>query len=327
MPLPSRFAVQMAHLTCPATQWKYVAGACQKGGADLVMVDLEDSVPQRDTALLEHGRDNVVRAFRELDWGRALRFFRPRGRDLDPGFEDVRHVVGACGARIEGVVYPKVDHPEEVVALDAALSAAERAAGIAEGSIALELLIESVHAEQQAFAIAAASPRVVGLVFGAFDYWSTLGVALDYRFDHPLVDEARRRIVKAAASVGVPAIAEMTTNYPTRNKSEAERAEALAELRRDAEHARALGFSGKWTGIPAQVPVVREVFAPDAGQVARAIDAVRRFREAEARGLGAVMLDGKMADRATDRMHRVTLSRALAAGLLDEATAAALDIR
>jgi citrate lyase subunit beta/citryl-CoA lyase len=282
------------------------------------MVDLEDSVPQGDSALLEAGRSNVVRAFSELDWGGRLRFFRPRGSDLDPDLDDVRAIVAACGPRVEGVVYPKVDHPDEVRALDAALDASERVAGMASGSIRVELLIESVAAERCAFEIAAATSRIAGLVFGAFDYWSTLGIIdVPYRFDHPLVDEARCRIVKAAASVGVPAIAEMTTNYPTKNKSEAERASAIAELRRDAEHARELGFRGKWTGIPAQVPVVREVFAPRAERVAAAIDAVERFQDAERRGVGAVMIDGRMADRATDRMHRVTLAAARALGMID----------
>lgn len=315
----ARWLVQMAHLTCPATQWKYVVGACTQSEADLVMLDLEDSVAQGDAQLLQTGRDHVVRAMNELDWGRRLRCFRPRGRDLDPDLADVRTIVTACGARIEGIVYPKVDHADEVRALDEAITAAERSAGLAVGAIRVQLLIESVCAEENAFAIAAASPRLTGLVFGAFDYWSTLGmIDVPYRHDHPLVDEARRRIAKAAASVGVAAIAEMTTNYPTKNKSADERAAALAELRRDAEHARELGFRGKWTGMPAQVPVVREVFAPRAQSVAAALDAVQRFQAASDRGVGAMIIDGQMADRATDRMHRVTLAAARALGMIDD---------
>ena len=113
------------------------------------------------------------------------------------------------------------------------------------------MLIESANAEEQVFEIARSSRRLVGLIFGAFDYWGSLRmVGEPYRTDHPLVDHARARIVKAAASVGLPAIAEMTLNYPTKDKTEAEQKAALDECRRDAEYARSFGFRGKWTGIP-----------------------------------------------------------------------------
>src|SRR5579862_2282841 len=67
--LPARFLVQMAHLTCPATVWKYVESAATRSAANLVMLDLEDSIPRGDVAKLGEARANVVRAFNTLDWG------------------------------------------------------------------------------------------------------------------------------------------------------------------------------------------------------------------------------------------------------------------
>jgi citrate lyase subunit beta/citryl-CoA lyase len=325
--LDAKFLVQRAHLTCPATVWRYVEGACTKSAADLVMLDLEDSIPRGDDDLLATGRENTVRAFNELDWGTRLRFFRPRGRELDPTFEDVCFVIRGAGRRVEGVIYPKVDNSEEVRRLDQKLVELEDELELEHGYFKIELLIESVIAEQNAFAIAQASSRLVGLVFGDYDYWSSLAMsAVEYRRDHPLVEEARRRVVKAAASVGVPAIAGMTLAFPTRDKSEAERQAALDECRQDAEHARELGFDGKWTGIPLQSEIVQRVFRLPVQAIEAAIAAVRRYREAERRGLGATTIDGSMADRATDRMHRVTLARARAQGLLDEETARELGL-
>jgi citrate lyase beta subunit len=52
-----------------------------------------------------------------------------------------------------------------------------------------------------------------------------------------------------------------------------------------------------------------------------AIEAARAFLEAEREGRGAVMLKGKMSDRATDRIYRVALKTAYALGRLDEKTA------
>ena len=190
-----RFAVQAANLTVPATRWAMVEGAVTKSAADLVMVDLEDSIPRADDTALELGRANVVRALCELDWGRRLRFFRPRGLDLDPRLDDVRFVLPRVRERLEGIVIPKVHGADDVVRFDRALGEIERAEGLEIGRVKLHVLIESVTAEEQAFEIARASARTVGLVFGAFDYWSSLHMALvPYRFDHPAVDAARLRI-------------------------------------------------------------------------------------------------------------------------------------
>lgn len=326
--LDAKFLVQMAHLTTPATVWKYVESACTKSAANLVMLDLEDSIPRGNTQLLEEGRANVVRAFRSLDWGKRLRFFRPRGLALDPGHEDVQIIVGACGDRIDGLIYPKVETADEVRLLDATLTEVERKYGYPEGKIKIEVLIESASAEEQVFDIATSSKRIAGLIFGAFDYWGSLRMlGVPYRTDHPLVDHARARIVKAAASVGVPAIAEMTLNYPTKEKTEAEKAAALDECNTDALYAKAHGFRGKWTGIPAQTEIAVRVFSIDDDVIRTAIEEAKLFLAAEQEGRGATMIGGKMADRATDRINRVALQTAFALGRLDGETARELGIR
>ncbi|MSP23619.1 MAG: hypothetical protein EXR75_00335 [Myxococcales bacterium] len=321
MGLLERWQLQRTHLTCPATNWKYVVGACQESEADLVMLDLEDSIPKDDGALLDCARDNIAKALTTLDWGTRKRCFRPRGHALDPELEDVRAVVTAAGAQLEGLVYPKVEHEDEVIRLDLQLTALERTLGLPAGQIRVAVLIESVLAEERAFAIAAAGTRLFALVFGAFDYWSSLGAQVPYRFDHPLVDHARIRIAKAAASVNVPAIAEMTLNYPTKEKTESDREAALVECRRDAVHALELGFAGKWCGIPAQLAVTNSVFSPVKEQLDAALVRVRAYRDAEQRGVGALMIHGRMADRATDRVDRVVLARARRQGLIDDRTA------
>lgn len=325
--LPSRFLLQMAHLTCPATVWKYVEKACTASAANLVMLDLEDSIPRGNDVKLAEGRDNVVRAFRELDWGSRLRFFRPRGLSLDPGHTDIQHVVEACGDRVEGLVYPKVESAEEVRAIDATLRSLEQSLGMREGHVRMQLLIESVAAEERAFDIARASKRLTGLIFGAYDYWGSLGMLPElYRTDSPMVGHARARLVKAAAHVGVPAIAEMTLNYPTKDKSEQEKMAALDECRRDAEIARDYGFSGKWTGIPAQTGIALEVFRLPDRVIEAALEEAQLFLQAEEEGRGAAMIKGKMADRATDRMNRVVLKQAHALGKIDPQTASRLGL-
>ena len=325
--LEPKYFIQMAHLTTPATVWKYVEGAATKSAANLVMLDLEDSIPRENPELLKQGRENVIRAFNELDWGRRLRFFRPRGLELDPAHEDIAVIVERAGGKIDGLIYPKVECADEVRSLDLTLGALEEKMGLPPNRIRIEVLIESASAEEQVFDIARSSRRLAALIFGSYDYWASLGQRkANYRADHPLINQARGRIVKAAASVGIPAIAEMTTNYPTRDKTEEERRSAIDEFRRDALLARDFGFVGKWTGIPEQTALAVEVFQIPDDEITRAIEEARLFAQAEAEGRGAAMIGGKMADRATDRINRVTLKTAYALGRLDEELAREIGI-
>ena len=325
--LPAKYLAQMAHLTTPATVAKYVETAATKSAANLVMLDLEDSIPRGNEELLSQGRQNVIRAVNDLDWGRRLRFFRPRGLELDPSHADIAHVVRGCGANLDGLIYPKTETPDEVRSIDETLTALEAELGLPRGKVKLEVLIESVAAEEQVFELAQASDRIVALIFGAFDYWGSLRmIGEPYRTEHPLVDHARARIVKAAASVGVPAISEMTLNYPTKDKTPEQQKAALDECRRDAELAKSFGFRGKWTGIPAQTEIALDVFGIGQKVIDDAVHAARLFLQAEKEGRGAVMIDGKMSDRATDRIHRVALKTAFAMGRLDAAVATELGI-
>jgi citrate lyase subunit beta/citryl-CoA lyase len=289
------------------------------------MLDLEDSVPRDRPDLLDEGRGNIVRAFNELDFGTRLKFFRPRGMLLDPGHEDLCWVIEHAGANLDGVVYPKAESADEIRSIDQTMSELEAATGVPSGKLRIEALIESVAAEEAVFEIAGSSKRLVGLIFGSYDYWASLGLdAASYRFDHPLLNSARARIVKAAASAGVPAIAEMTTNYPTRNKSEEERRAAIDEFRRDALLARDFGFAGKWTGIPEQTQLAVELFQITPEEIDRAVLETRAYLEAERSGRGSTMIEGRMADRATDRLNRQTLKIAYAQGLLPSGVAGEL---
>ncbi|HEX8184786.1 MAG TPA: aldolase/citrate lyase family protein [Blastocatellia bacterium] len=325
--LEPKYLLQMAHLTTPATVWKYVEGAVTRSKANLVMLDLEDSIPRDNQELLEQGRANVIRALNELDWGARLKFFRPRGAELDPAHEDIATIIQDAGARLDGLIYPKIESADEVRSIDETLTALENIFSLPIGRIRIEPLIESVAAEENVFEIARSSRRLAGLVFGSYDYWASLGLrASSYKANHPLINQARASIVKAAASVGIPAIAEMTTNYPTRDKSEEERRAAIEEFRRDAMLARDFGFAGKWTGIPEQTAMAVEIFQVPDEEIDRAIADAKLFLEAERQGRGATMIAGKMADRATDRVNRNTLKMARALGRLDEETARELGL-
>src|SRR6185369_8678903 len=155
--LEPKYLLQMAHLTTPATVWKYVESAVTKSNANLVMLDLEDSIPRDNTELLQQGRANIIRAFNELDWGSRLRFFRPRGLELDPAHEDIAVIVEAAGSNLDGLIYPKIEDAEEVRSIGETLIALEQTLGLTPGRIRIEPLIESALAEENVFEIARSS--------------------------------------------------------------------------------------------------------------------------------------------------------------------------
>ena len=69
-----------------------------------------------------------------------------------------------------------------------------------------------------------------------------------------------------------------------------------------------------------------EIFQTPDEEIERAVKEAKQFLEAEASGRGATMIDGKMADRATDRLNRNTLKKAYAMGRLDEGLAKQLGV-
>ena len=82
----------------------------------------------------------------------------------------------------------------------------------------------------------------------------------------------------------------------------------LAGLARSCARGRALGFVGRTAIHPAQLPVIREAFAPTEAEVARAQEIIDRVGAAEADGSGTVVLeDGTFLDVAMVRAARRVL--------------------
>jgi citrate lyase beta subunit len=97
-------------LFVPAVRWPMIEKAAASA-ADAVCIDLEDSVPfdQKVAA-----RANVVRAFRELNFGRRVRMFRMNALDTQLAYRDLIDVVEAAGDRIDLVMLPKAGRPRDV---------------------------------------------------------------------------------------------------------------------------------------------------------------------------------------------------------------------
>ena len=313
--------------------------------APLVMIDAEDALALTDAAA-ELGRQGAADVLSTADWSGggppSLRFYRPPGLNLETTARELYGLLWTLAERssdgtipLDGIVFPKIEHPEEVDLVHGMLTEAERSLGLPVGGIRVAYLIESGWAAAQLAEIAIrAADRLCALVFGLADYSADLGLPTIAN-GHPIADWARAEIVNVAGAVGVPAIDGMTLDYPVADPAldaAANRTrflDRMAQVYRDALRARDFGMLGKWVGHPAQLFGV--LLAYEAGMQPAALEAEAAKLEAydvavNQEGKGATMIGGVMSDRATDRHARVVLRQATALGRFDAQRALALGI-
>ena len=255
--------------------------------ADVLIFDLEDGVPEaekdvarsRVAAALDGARGGPTRFVRVHDAGSS---------ELDADLQAIAR------AGLQGLVLPKVQGPEDVLQMRQWLDRHETKAGIPSGGVRLLATIESARGLVQAPAIAAVTPRLVGLMFGAEDFALDLGL-----FSHPgqgLVNYARSVLAVAAASGQIRAIDKVFTDIID--------PDGLAV---EARQARDLGFAGKAVIHPGQVGAVNEIFSPTEVEErwARRIVEVFERRADE----GPATVDGRMVDRPVLERARWILDR------------------
>ena len=245
---------------------------------DVAMFDIEDGVPS--------GEKETARAMMAETLGRPssrmLRFVRIHPAGSEEMAADLAAVVHPG---LDGLTLTKVHCPDDVSHVSAILDEREAAAGLARGSVRLLATIESARGLIQAPAIAASSPRLVGLMFGAEDFAMDLGMFNVRQAEAGDFLYARSALVVAAASENLQAIDRVYLDI--RNP---------VGLEQDTRLARDLGFTGKALIHPAQIEVAEQVFRPTDTEVEYARRVVEAFEAAEAEGAGAVAVDGQMVD-------------------------------
>src|ERR1700751_2050692 len=164
-------------------------------------------------------------------------------------------------------------------------------------------ILESALGIENAFAVAKASERVVGLTIGLEDYTADLGVVKTSTGNESLF--ARQRVVNAAYAAGVQAIDSVFGDVGD-----------MEGLRAWAGNSRALGFQGMGCVHPTQIPVIHEAFAPSAFEIERARKIVIAYDEAQEKGLGVVSIGSKMIDPPVVQRAVKLMARAKTMGLV-----------
>jgi citrate lyase subunit beta/citryl-CoA lyase len=289
-----------SQLSVPGSNDKMLQKAAASA-ADHVFCDLEDAVAPN--AKLE-ARSKTCWALNNLDWGKKTRCVRINDVTTEWCHGDLIEVIEKAGNNVDTIMLTKPYTAADVIFVDRMLTQLEKKLRL-QRRIGIEVLIEEVQALQNVEAISTCSDRVECLIFGMGDYSASQGIDIfGAQYPGDIFHYARFRLTMAARAAGIDAVDGPFGDF----KDD-------AGYRAEAQRARSLGMVGKWAIHPAQIAPALEVFSPTADAVANARRVEKAMREAMARGLGAVEIDGMMMDVAVLRLMRNVLDKADLYGL------------
>ena len=286
---------------------------------DILLGNLEDAIPMADK---EAARAGLVRVGKTLEMGGTQLWTRINSLDSPWALDDLSTLVAEIGDKLEVIMVPKVEGPEDIHYVDRLLAQLEAKAGLKK-PLLVHAILETARGVANIEAICAASPRLQGLSLGPADLAANRrmkttrvgGGHPDYlvRADPPegadgtdyaavrtvyqqdLWHYTIARMVDACVTFGL-----LPFYGPFGDIKDTVACED------QFRNAYLLGCVGAWSLHPVQIEIAKRVFSPrpdDVRQAQRVIDAMGD-------GTGAVMLDGKMEDDASVKQCKVIVELA-----------------
>lgn len=267
-------------------------------GADVLIVDLEDSVAPANKAaartisagfIAGHGADFAGKIY-------------VRVNDLATGLTD-DDLASVMASRPHGIMLPKSNGIADVQHLSAKLRVHEAEHGIADGATrVLPLVSETAAGVFAAGSYHLGDPRLSALTWGAEDLSAAVG-ATETRDERGVYTDvfrlARAVTILAASAADVAAVDTVFIDFRD-----------AAGLERECRDAARDGFAAKLAIHPAQVPIINAAFTPSAEAVEEARAVIAAF--AKAGDVGVVGIEGRMYDRPHLRRAERLIARAAA---------------
>jgi (S)-citramalyl-CoA lyase len=248
-----------------------------ESGTDIVCVDIEDAVPlpRKDEA-----RELTFPLFEKVRPGDVETMVRINPLSTPEGLKDIL-ALRDCARPPKALMLAKPGSAAEIRLYDELLQGNC-------ADIRFHVIIESTEGLANVMEIANASSRIDSLLFGAVDMSADLRAEKTWE----TMLYARSRVVHAAARYGLDLL-----DVPYLNLDDE------AGLKLEAEMSSALGFTGKASIHPKQIPVINGVFSPSP----ELIDRAKRILEAfEKDTTGLLVVDGELIERPVIRsMQRV----------------------
>jgi malyl-CoA/(S)-citramalyl-CoA lyase len=282
---------------------------------DVLLGNLEDAIP---TERKEAAREGFIRIAKETDFGETQLWTRVNSLDSPWVLDDLTRIVTEVGHKLEVVMVPKVEGPEDIHYVDRLLAQLEARAKLKK-PLLVHAILETARGVASVEAIAGASPRMQGMSLGPADL------------------AASRRMKTTRVGGGHPGY--LVRTDPSPDAPDAERRTAQQDLWHytiarmvDAcvlhgilpfygpfgdikdtlacedqfRNAFLMGCVGAWSLHPVQIDIAKKVFSPPVDEVLWA----KKVMEAMGDGSGAVMIDGKMQDDATYKQCKVVVELA-----------------
>jgi citrate lyase subunit beta/citryl-CoA lyase len=281
-------AVWRSILFVPATNDRFIESAMHQP-ADALQIDLEDSVAPDQKELARERLPGIADRFSAAGYDVIVRVNRP-WRQL------VRDLEACVRPSVSAVTLPKVPDASAVRAAAEILSELESMAGMTVGHTRIIAMIEEAEGLHNMADIAAAHPRMQGIIVGAEDLAVSLRMAVDddglYVPNVMAVAAARRANIMPIGFIG--SVADFSDEE---------------QFRARIKRARRLGFEGAFCIHPKQVPILNEGFAPDLQEVTHAEALLAEFDLQVAQGRAAFSFKGRMVDLPVVEQARLLVAR------------------
>lgn len=279
----------------PASQPRWLANA-HSLGADAVVIDLEDSVPENLKADARSTAREAITALKRR--GQRVVIVRtnvPGGKHIDA---DMREIVVEG---LDALMIPMVNGPEDLLRLEPVLSSSEVRAGRAVGSVGLIPIPESALGIYRAFEIARATPRITAMFGGGGRNGDTQrSIGYSWSRDGSETLYLRSKVLLDSRAAGIRQIIGGTWVDVADTEGAAQ----------DARRFRALGYTAYIVIHPGHLSGLNEVFMPTPAEVDAARRTIADMAAAQARGAAAIRLDGAMVNTAMVETARETIALA-----------------
>ena len=275
-------------LYVPANNARFIAKAHTRG-ADGVILDLEDSVPEAARESARAGLADAAASVGQVGAAVLVRLNRP----LE---ETVRDIAAAVLPQVQALMVAQTESAQHLLLVEEVVAAQERRRGLEAGAIRLVPMIETPGAYFRMAEIATATERNIAMTLGGEDFALETGMVPD----SDTLFLANQEVVYAARAAGIVPLGTFGTVADF---------EDLAAYGAGARKARRFGFEGASCIHPSVVSVLNAEFAPSREEVDHAQRVVEAYEEAHARGTGAITVDGKMIDVPVARRAQRLLDR------------------
>lgn len=265
-----------SNLIMPVNQKRFIEKSW-KIGADVITLDLEDSIKKEDKVTARRFVKNAIKISSKGGSKVIVRI----NNEINMIEKDIKESI--C-KELWAITIPKVESTEEIYKIEKLLDEIEEINSIDRKSINITVVIETAKGLINVEKILSSSKRIISVALGSEDFANNIGM---YEVESNMIKYPKLKVLYAAKAYGIHANGSMGSiaNFKDLNK-----------FYNEAREAYSYGFNGSSCIHPSQVVVLNKAYSPDENQILKSINTIKSYEEGLSKGKGAVELNGNMID-------------------------------